>query len=357
MPGLIIIEGPDGCGKTTLANKLFQKEGGDYVHLTYQENIWDYQTKELWRAIEHCHERLVIVDRHWPSEQVYAKVYRNGSVMAHSARAMDRVIRKHAGLYVFAVPLAGDRVEQRFNELRRTRDELYSSGMLDVWRQFASLYFGATFGRSLGLTTLPCVDYADDIAYAQNGMSHRADALRYDMDTQTPNQGANEALERLAFLRAEQYWPALSTGTWNLAGNLLTAKVLFVGETPHKLARINLRDEPWRGVPFYGNDKCSAYLNSMLHVNLFDETSAMWTNAFADDGTDHLGQLVERGLVPIALGKKALKKVAEVAPDEYHYLPHPAYWQRFRHHELREYSWRLSSILDMIYLNQTRKGG
>ena len=35
MRGLVILEGPDACGKTTLAEKMVELWGGKYIHLTY----------------------------------------------------------------------------------------------------------------------------------------------------------------------------------------------------------------------------------------------------------------------------------------------------------------------------------
>lgn len=78
---IVILEGPDCCGKTTLAKKLMQKTAGVYFH---SDNV-----PELIPAMKQYHESIlrnaqvnnelgsgVFLDRHWPSQWVYGQLFR-----------------------------------------------------------------------------------------------------------------------------------------------------------------------------------------------------------------------------------------------------------------------------------------
>lgn len=81
MKGIIIIEGPDACGKTTLANRLAFDYKGVVLHQTYRfkNNIPIYHLAVLKKALKLSKEKLVIIDRLHISEYIYAKIYRNGT--------------------------------------------------------------------------------------------------------------------------------------------------------------------------------------------------------------------------------------------------------------------------------------
>ena len=106
--GLIVIEGPDCTGKTTLCGEL-QRLCPDalYIHATYPyENTSDvrvYHLNLLRRAMQESERRLVLLDRLWPSELVYGKVHRGGAQHPGYEVPLDRLVRKVAGIYVFAL--------------------------------------------------------------------------------------------------------------------------------------------------------------------------------------------------------------------------------------------------------------
>lgn len=82
-PKLFIVEGPDACGKTTLAKELARDMGGIYWHMTATKHLtgeaqFDYQLN----AIENIRQNLqsgksVVLDRHWPSEYCYGSILRD----------------------------------------------------------------------------------------------------------------------------------------------------------------------------------------------------------------------------------------------------------------------------------------
>jgi hypothetical protein len=83
MGRLIIIEGPDASGKTTLARYIANKHQSPVFHSTWTprlaSGIYDYMSNVLDNA-EWCLKNLnapyYILDRGWPSETVYAPVFK-----------------------------------------------------------------------------------------------------------------------------------------------------------------------------------------------------------------------------------------------------------------------------------------
>lgn len=74
---IILLEGPDGAGKTTLAQRLSDMTGYKVEHFSYPKNEEDFQNmctqfKQL------CASRKnLIVDRCWYSEMVYGPIMRH----------------------------------------------------------------------------------------------------------------------------------------------------------------------------------------------------------------------------------------------------------------------------------------
>jgi thymidylate kinase len=76
---LVILEGPDGAGKTTLGQELHARLG---VHITNhgpykgEAQIWRHYFESMLPAYSGV--RDVILDRCWIAEPIYGKVYRGG---------------------------------------------------------------------------------------------------------------------------------------------------------------------------------------------------------------------------------------------------------------------------------------
>lgn len=77
---IYILEGPDGTGKSTLANALQEKTKGHLMHLTFNKH-WDmkaYYMAAYKAALELSEYQDVIIDRWIPSEIIYGHVFRGG---------------------------------------------------------------------------------------------------------------------------------------------------------------------------------------------------------------------------------------------------------------------------------------
>lgn len=110
---LIIIEGADECGKSTLAKILARALNGVALHSTATPALFsalpDYHNN-IMENVENNVElgRTVILDRFWPSEMAYGvNLFRPNSGYAEVADALHQRIIKLDYLYIFAFSYSG----------------------------------------------------------------------------------------------------------------------------------------------------------------------------------------------------------------------------------------------------------
>ena len=80
LPKIVIVEGPDGSGKTTLAKHLCSRLGYGYVHMSIPDDPkrpFDYWWRRIYPEL-HKHPGLVIDRLHW-SEALYGSLFRDGT--------------------------------------------------------------------------------------------------------------------------------------------------------------------------------------------------------------------------------------------------------------------------------------
>lgn len=103
---IIILEGADGTGKTTLAKALCHELEADYIHATWSRELdcrmLEYHMNILSEAFEKYHEtsRPVIIDRLWVSESIYAEVFRHGSRYPWHGRIIEQFINSIGGFTI-----------------------------------------------------------------------------------------------------------------------------------------------------------------------------------------------------------------------------------------------------------------
>lgn len=86
----ILVEGPDGAGKTTLSKNLADAFGYEYVHFSYPKN--EAEAKALFNTyltFIQTHDNCV-VDRMFPSTMIYGSVLRGKPELTDSQH--DRLI-------------------------------------------------------------------------------------------------------------------------------------------------------------------------------------------------------------------------------------------------------------------------
>lgn len=140
--GIIILDGPDGSGKTTLADYYVKKYHAKYLHLTYRwiNNMFEYNTAAIELAAKWAHEgHLVIIDRLWMSDNVYDKVFRGGVKNPFLGRYIDRLVLRYGGQYVLCVPYKSREYLDHYETLKTVRTEMFAT-MLKVYDEYLYLY-------------------------------------------------------------------------------------------------------------------------------------------------------------------------------------------------------------------------
>jgi thymidylate kinase len=127
--GIIVLEGPDASGKSTLANAYAEKYGAKIIHATYQKDMDmpDYHDKLLQEAVELSKDGLVIMDRLHLSEMVYAKVFRGGTPWPMHTRMFDKVLMTHSAINILCLPDTPLRGLEWFEEAKKVRPEMYDN--------------------------------------------------------------------------------------------------------------------------------------------------------------------------------------------------------------------------------------
>ena len=167
---IYILEGPDGVGKTTLAKKIKDIEGKKvfYMHLRVHKNMRLWHTASARLAIKkHKEDRLVIIDRHWPSEQCYSYIFRRGP--SYDPIDIYHWLKKAGTKYIWCLPSKIDQIRENHINNRQIRHEEYYN--ID---KVIDLYFNHWFG----LKTKYC-NFLASLA----PLYRRPDFIRYDMLT------------------------------------------------------------------------------------------------------------------------------------------------------------------------------
>lgn len=301
---IIVIEGPDGVGKTTLADKLCKELGAHYLHLTYRwpTKMFDYHTAALFFALKKAETQPVIIDRWWPSEVAYANVYRGGSKWPYAHRMFEKAALRHNFTYVFCLPQDRQRYVEHFERLKNEREEMYSSNMGEVYDEYVKTY--------------------KELAWHREGV-YRYDFMTQGHDMKSVVQNIIEASEDIRTSTPR----FLGDNTFmNFSGNMISARHIFVGDEPNT----KTRREVW---PFFEYGNCSLFMAEALEKAAIPESHVAFINA------NHPDQLnTERFLIYldahapgnfIAMGGEAKKKLIGLG-IKHRSMHHPQYYRRFK---------------------------
>ena len=271
-----------------------------------------YHTAALHRALKLSRSRLVVIDRLWMSEAIYAEVYRKGSPWPHMGRMIDRIIRKVGGVYILTQSPANH--AEKFEQLKTEREEMYDN-VEHVRKRFDELFEGGLSGHDY--------DYAQQLSVF--GMRMRDDVLPYRYDVEGTNLDVyiDMVMSVLQSRLMKQYEPALHLHTKNFAGHLHEANIIFVGDK----ANSKMRAVSW---PFYDFGNCSEFFADALHSLSFDETRAIYINAHDGNGPLYVNDCLRAKpyMKVICFGNQAYDTMSEFT-RKIHKVIHPSYAKRF----------------------------
>ena len=136
---ILVLEGSDGTGKTTLAKRICEETGAHYMHLTYRwkDRMAFYHMAEFERALKRSEHQPVVIDRWYPSELIYAKAYRGRTAWPYMYRMLDRVALKHQVGFIMCLPSDKAGYLADYERLKGEREEMYDSGMDRVYNASA----------------------------------------------------------------------------------------------------------------------------------------------------------------------------------------------------------------------------
>lgn len=248
--------------------------------------------------------KLVIVDRWWPSEMVYGKVYRNSHEPIENLRVLHRLGLRYGAVYVLCHRETREQQLRVFEQLKKTRQEMYESDdrIGQLHDEYQKLWEAQQFTQDRRW-----IYYNVDRASQNDGyigsLMHRieSDAKLYSM----MREGQDERLAHSS---------GCISGTNVMVGEMINPeyKAMF-----------------WPWVSFQG---CTRSMTRALVDLGRNENHFLWTNIMGPTG--HNDQLkrylttLPRNRNIVAMGKHAAG-ICHSLGVTYKAMAHPAYITRF----------------------------
>lgn len=293
---IIILEGPDGAGKTTLAKQLCARYGVRYEHegpppnASARDVLRHYGLKldEARRRNDH-----VVFDRLWVGERIYGPILRGANLLENTGPILRRLTLAVGARHVLCLP-----------PFKVAREAFLAD---------------------------PGPLYQDPTKYDEVYQAYDATKRMFDLWTYSPYDWTAQHALRNLFEHLDKPRPSLQPGYTGSPW----AHYLIVGDRGSDPT--NPVDVPW-----FGTTGSGPYVTEALHRAGFDEAELAFVNAWGNGPNGKTVSLDEHQLgVTIALGSEADKRCRFVGVprrSRYHVVPHPQYWKRFRHHDIAEYA-------------------
>lgn len=326
MRGLIILDGPDCAGKTTLAEAIAKRVtelGGEPVinHLGKppEGECWQLHSEALLKYLKQAFQenKVVIADRHFMSEAIYGSVYRDGSEYPYSARHIDRVLHRFRALRVICAPPVGY-IIKKLDEMKKIRHEDFHENMNQVAERYRDLWFGIHDGEIFDN------DYIRQLS--DTGIAEKLGWYHYDV---TGEQGKD--LKTYSSFLLQEMWEEqemlpddlFEIDDWAFTGFPNEHSVLFVGDRLSVGNALNL--------PFFANSGSSLFLAKTLQKLGADESRIVIANINDPEGVNTvkaLGLMCGRVVV---MGRLAERTARREGVGFDCAIRHPQHANRFNH--------------------------
>ena len=168
MKGIIIIEGSDASGKSTLAKKLAIKYNGIIFHQTYRfkNKIPIYHMTILRKALKLSKKQLVILDRLHISEYIYGKVFRKEKRWPWMLNSFNRFCKELNIPIILCIPESIKEGIKWFEETKNKRIEMFNdmTKILEEYLKYAENHKDVIiYNRNL---SIEYHSWYDDYTYA-----------------------------------------------------------------------------------------------------------------------------------------------------------------------------------------------
>ena len=129
----IVLEGCEGVGKTTFANKLIEKYNLDYVHITNKDpNDYSFYKQTL-------RKEDVIYDRHLIGEMIYPKIFnRKGNLNHRQLKKLIEFAHKEK-VHILILTADLDVVQKRIKERNKYKPDFILEKIPEIHKQFFDL--------------------------------------------------------------------------------------------------------------------------------------------------------------------------------------------------------------------------
>lgn len=299
MTKLLILEGPDGGGKTTFARSVRVHET-IVDHGPYPNHGPGELAPVYWPMIaDALRGQPRTGDRSWLAEPVYGAAFRGGAnrIPVAQRRMLERGALAAGAIVLLFLP-GLDHCVRTFN---RRREIEYLETPAELVAVYDG-YLGYLRGGPTGLTTdLPVMIVDFHAPISQQDWLYAIDAVNAPVN---PYGG----------------------------GVLDHGRVLIVGDRPGAPTDHHVPFVSW------SRSGCSAWLADQLEADGVRERDLCWVNAYTFDGEPNaafeavLGEGVEWAGI-IALGGAAAQALKTVGVESFDAIPHPQHHKRFRYGE------------------------
>lgn len=134
----IIVDGPDGTGKTTLI-KLYEEKGYKCLYHGTKASAFDIENdyKIIIDYIKKNPNENIVIDRLFHSQYIYSSIFGDVIVSKESMKE----ISSYFDMAIFALPYSKEQYIAHFFELEKQRDEMYKGEqMFKVYDKYETVY-------------------------------------------------------------------------------------------------------------------------------------------------------------------------------------------------------------------------